>query len=57
VMRGTNPRSVQELLGHKAGKMTMRYTHLSTPHLQETVGLLETLGTSSPAGTGEVGER
>jgi integrase len=43
IMRGANLRSVQELLGHKTGKMTVRYTRLSTPHLQETVTLLDTL--------------
>jgi hypothetical protein len=33
---------VQELLGHKTGQMTLRYTHLSTPHLQEAVSGLDT---------------
>ena len=32
--------TVQELMGHKAIKMTMRYSHLSQQHLQEAVGLL-----------------
>lgn len=41
VMRGTNLHSVQELLGHKTGKKTVRYTHLSTPHLQGTVNWLD----------------
>jgi site-specific recombinase XerD len=41
-MRGVPLRTVQELLGHKTGQMTLRYTHLSTPHLQEAVTILET---------------
>lgn len=40
VMAGVNIRAVQELLGHKDIKMTMRYSHLSRQHLQEAVGLL-----------------
>jgi integrase len=50
VMRGVPLRTVQELLGHKTGQMTLRYTHLSTPHLQEAVTILETALTpvSSP---------
>jgi len=39
-MVGTNMRTVQELMGHKTIKMTMRYAHLSQQHLQEAVGLL-----------------
>jgi site-specific recombinase XerD len=50
VMQGVPLRTVQELLGHKTGQMTLRYTHLSTPHLQEAVTILETALTpvSSP---------
>ena len=40
VMAGVNLRAVQELLGHKDIKMTMRYSHLSRQHLQEAVGRL-----------------
>jgi integrase len=37
VMSGANIRVVQQLLGHKDIKMTMRYSHLSQDHLQEAV--------------------
>ena len=40
VMSGVNLRAVQELLGHRDIKMTMRYAHLSRQHLEEAVGLL-----------------
>ena len=41
VMAGENIRTVQELLGHKDIKMTMRYSHLSTAHKQKAVRKLD----------------
>ena len=40
VMAGAGIRVIQQLLGHKDIKMTMRYSHLSQEHLQEAVGKL-----------------
>jgi len=34
VMKGCDLRTVQQLMGHKDIKMTMRYAHLSKAHLQ-----------------------
>lgn len=42
-MSGQNQRVVQELLGHKDPKMTMRYSHLSQKHLREAVKSLDNL--------------
>ncbi|TET45195.1 hypothetical protein E3J62_08080 [candidate division TA06 bacterium] len=39
-MAGVNLATVQQLLGHKTLKMTMRYRQLSQQHLQEAVALL-----------------
>lgn len=41
VMSGSNLRAVQQLMGHKDIKMTMRYSHLSKEHLQEAVAKLD----------------
>lgn len=41
VMGGCNLRTVQQLMGHKDIKMTMRYSHLSGEHLQEAVTKLD----------------
>ena len=41
VMNGVNIRTVQQLLGHKDIKMTMRYSHLSRDFVQEAVSHLD----------------
>jgi len=41
VMAGVDIRTVQELMGHKDIKMTMRYSHLSDAHLKEAIKKLE----------------
>ncbi|RKZ30366.1 hypothetical protein DRQ36_05840 [bacterium] len=40
VMGGVNLRTVQQLLGHKDIKMTMRYSHLSKEHVKDAVEIL-----------------
>jgi integrase len=37
VMRGTDLKTVQLLLGHRDIRMTLRYAHLSQAHLRESV--------------------
>ena len=41
VMAGVDIRTVQQLIGHKDIRMTMRYSHLSDAHLKEAVKKLE----------------
>ena len=55
LMRGCSMKDVQELLGHKDIKMTMRYAHLTQEHKRNAVNLLNGLtepntatSTSSP---------
>ena len=43
IMRGATLKEVQELLGHKDIKMTMRYAHLSQEHKKKAVNLLNGL--------------
>ncbi len=42
VMNGTDLKTVQELLGHKTFKMTLRYAHLSSDHKRNAVDKLAT---------------
>jgi site-specific recombinase XerD len=41
VMAGVDLRTVQELLGHKDIKMTLRYVHLSPDHKRQAIATLE----------------
>jgi len=41
VMGGVDIRTVQELLGHKDIRMTMRYSHLSPDHMRSAVAILD----------------
>ena len=49
---GQNQRTVQELLGHKDPKMTMRYSHLSPEHLTSAVESLEAFTEAAEKSTG-----
>ena len=42
-MRGPTLKEVQEVLGHKDFKMTLRYAHLSPSHLRAAVDRLDGL--------------
>ena len=41
VMAGVNLKAVQELLGHKTIKMTLRYAHLADEHKAKAVEMLD----------------
>jgi len=43
IMRGASLKEVQELLGHKTGTMTLRYSHLAEENKKKAVGLLNGL--------------
>jgi len=45
VMQGVDLRTVQQVMGHKEIKMTMRYSHLSPEFVQEAMGRLDSLWT------------
>ncbi len=45
VMQGVDIRTVQQLMGHKEIKMTMRYSHLSPGHVHEAMERLDNVWT------------
>jgi integrase len=53
-MAGFNLRTIQQLLGHKDLRMTMRYAHLSAEHLQHAVHRLDEVMGASGEGTAHV---
>lgn len=59
-IQGTPIRTIQELLGHRDLRMTLRYAHLSPAHLREAVEAIEAVENSNRrhlvATSGEKGE-
>ena len=55
-MAGVDIRTVQELLGHKAIAMTVRYSHLAPMHALAAVERLDA-PTGTPTDTGAFEER
>jgi integrase len=57
-MRGRPLKEIQELLGHRDFKMTLRYAHLSPGRLREAVaslrGLQHRVNTQRPEAAAEV---
>ncbi|MFH1116796.1 MAG: site-specific integrase [Pseudomonadota bacterium] len=41
VMGGVDIRTVQELLGHRDIRMTMRYSHMAPDHMRKAVSVLD----------------
>ncbi|TNF28020.1 MAG: site-specific integrase [Deltaproteobacteria bacterium] len=52
VMRGATLKAVQELMGHRDIKTTMRYAHLAPGHLEQAVDLLVPVGHNTVTGRG-----
>jgi len=44
-MQGVDLKTVQQVMGHKDIKMTMRYSHLSPEYVQEAIGRLDNVWT------------
>ena len=40
IMKGVDPRTVQEYLGHSSLQITEKYSHLSKSHKQEAINVL-----------------
>ena len=45
-MKGVDPNSIRELMGHRTLAMTLRYAHLSQSHLHQAVKQLDDGGSS-----------
>lgn len=45
VMQGVDLKTIQQVMGHKDIKMTMRYSHLSPEYVQEAIGRLDSVWT------------
>ncbi len=45
VMQGVDIRTVQQIMGHKTIKMTVRYSHLSPEYVQEAMMRLDSAWT------------
>jgi hypothetical protein len=56
-MKGADIRTVQELMGHKAISMTLRYSHLSPAHQLDTVQRLNRKPTSTTTDTEKPAEK
>jgi integrase len=54
VMGGVDIRTVQELLGHKDIRMTMRYAHLAPDHMRRAVAILDSRAVETSASAEEI---
>jgi integrase len=54
IMGGVDFRTVQELLGHKDIRMTMRYSHLAPDHMRGAVTILDPTAVQATASTEDI---